>query len=312
MQLPEHIRKSITLISMRNYFALLICSVPVMLSCSVNGDKADAYGNFEAVEVIISSEANGKLTSFDVEEGDQLAPGQLVGSVDSVQLYLTKMQLLANIDAIRSKTQDVRVQIEVLENRRKNLVREKNRVERLLADSAATVKQFDDITGELEVVEKQIVATRSQLTTGNRGLLSEIKPIELKIEQLNDQLKKCTIRNPEQGTVLNKFAYANEITAYGKPLYKIANLGKITLRAYVSGNQLANIKLGQEVKVIIDQDDRDKQLNGTITWISGNAEFTPKVIQTKEERVNLVYAFKILVPHDGELKIGMPGEVYFN
>lgn len=297
---------------MKNKFSILIGLIPLLYSCSGNDDMADAYGNFEAVEVIISSEANGKLLSFDLEEGDLLQEGQLIGHVDSVQLHLNKLQLEASIEAIRSKTQNVKLQIDVLENQKQNLIREKARIERLLVDSAATSKQYEDIAGELVVVEKQILATRSQLNTGNRGLLSEIKPLELKIEQIDDQLKKCLIKNPEKGTVLSKYAYENEITAYGKPLYKVADLEKITLRAYVSGNQLADLKIGQQVKVRIDEDEGDKELSGTVTWVSSNAEFTPKVIQTKEERVNLVYAFKVLVSHDGEVKIGMPGEVYFN
>jgi len=297
---------------MNKYQFYILVLLPWLYSCSGNNDKADAYGNFEAVEVIISSEANGKLLSFNLEEGDKLANGQVLGYVDSVQLYLNKKQLEASIAAIKSKIQNVKVQIDVLENQRENLLREKDRVERLLVDSAATTKQYDDIVGELEVVEKKIVATKSQLNTTNRGILSEIKPLEIKIQQIEDQLRKCIIRNPNEGTVLTKFAFENEITAFGKPLYKIADLDDITLRAYVSGNQLANIKIGQEVVVKVDQDEGEKEFAGRISWISANAEFTPKVIQTKEERVNLVYAFKVLVKNNGELKIGMPGEVYFN
>jgi HlyD family secretion protein len=297
---------------MKSNLAILSYLIPILFSCSGNNDLADAYGNFEAVEVIISAEANGKLMSFNLEEGDLLQKGQLVGYVDSVQLYLSKKQLQASIEAIRSKTQNVKLQIDVLENKKQNLEREKARIERLLADSAATSKQYDDIAGELDVVERQIVATRSQLNTSNRGLLSEIEPLELKIQQIDDQLEKCLIMNPEQGTVLSKYAYENEVTAYGKPLYKIADLEKITLRAYVSGNQLANINIGQDVKVKIDENEGEKEFAGKVTWVSSKAEFTPKVIQTKEERVNLVYAFKVLVSHNGEVKIGMPGEVHFN
>lgn len=297
---------------MKKYLLYILILLPVLYSCLGNGEKADAYGNFEAVEVIISSEANGKLLSFQLEEGDGLEANQMVGYVDTLQLYLNKKQLQASIMAIKSKTQNVQVQIDVLENQKKNLIREKKRVESLLADSAATTKQYDDIIGQLDVVDKQIVATKSQLNTINRGLLGEISPLEVKIEQTEDQIKKSVIVNPNGGTVLTKFAYENEITGYGKPLYKIADLTNITLRGYVSGNQLAELKIGQNVKVNIDQQDGMKELPGQVTWISSNAEFTPKVIQTKEERVNLVYAFKVLVKNDGELKIGMPGEIYFN
>ena len=297
---------------MKKYLLYIITLLPVLHGCIGNGEKADAYGNFEAVEVIISSEANGKLLSFQLEEGDKLEAGQVVGYVDTMQLYLNRKQLQASIKAIKSKTQNVQVQIDVLQKQRINLLREKKRVENLLADSAATTKQYDDIVGQLDVVEKQIVATTSRLNTSNRGLLGEISPLKVKIEQIEDQIRKSVIINPDGGTVLTKFAYENEVTAFGKPLYKIADLKNITLRAYVSGNQLADLKIGQNVKVKIDQQDGMKELSGQVTWISSTAEFTPKVIQTKEERVNLVYAFKVLVKNNGELKIGMPGELFFN
>ena len=204
------------------------------------------------------------------------------------------------------------MQLDVLENQKENLLREVKRAEKLLAENAATQKQFDDLSGQLSVVESQIIATKSQLNTANSGLLSEISPLQARIEQIDDQIKKSVIVNPAPGTVLSKFAYENEVTTFGKPLYKVADLENITLKAYVSGNQLADLKIGNEVKVIIDQDNGEKTMSGTVSWISGAAEFTPKVIQTKEERVSLVYAFKVLVKNDGTLKIGMPGEVYFN
>ncbi len=297
---------------MQKYIIYHLILLQALYSCIGKGEKADAYGNFEAVEVIISSEANGKLLSFQLEEGDELEANQIIGYVDTIQLHLNKKHLQASILAIKSKTQNVHVQIAVLENQKKNLIREKNRIEKLLADSAATTKQYDDIIGQLDVVGKQIVATKSQLNTANRGLLGEVPPLEVKIEQIEDQIQKCIVINPKRGTVLTKYAYVNEVTSFGKPLFKIADLKNITLRAYVSGNQLSNFKIGQKVKVNIDQQDGMKELSGHVTWISSSAEFTPKVIQTKEERVNLVYAFKVLVKNDGELKIGMPGEIYFN
>ncbi len=298
-------------LTMNKYLLYSMLGLSLFQGCNQDSDKADAYGNFEAEEVIISAEATGKLLSFRLEEGDRLKAWQVIGYVDSTQLYLNKKQLGANIEAIKSKTQNVSVQVDVLEKQKANLLREKNRVEKLLADSAATSKQYDDLSGQLDVVKKQIAATKSQLTTANRGLLSEIEPLEVKIEQLEDQIQKCVIINPVAGTVLSKLAYENEITAFGKPLYKIANMEYITLRAYVSGKQLADLKIGQEVIVKIDQNDGEKEHSGTVTWISSSAEFTPKVIQTKEERVNLVYAFKVRVKNDGTLKIGMPGEVEF-
>ena len=291
---------------------LFVAITGLVFSCSGKNEKADAYGNFEAIEVIISSEATGKILSLKLEEGDKLAAETQVGLIDTIQLFLTKKQLEASINALRTKTQNVKVQLDVLEKQKENLLREVKRVEKLLAENAATQKQFDDLSGQLTVVESQITATKSQLNTANAGLLSEINPLLARIEQINDQIKKSVIVNPTPGTVLSKFAYENEVTTFGKPLYKIADLENITLKAYVSGNQLADLKIGHEVKVIIDQNDAEKAMSGTVSWISSTAEFTPKVIQTKEERVSLVYAFKVLVKNDGTLKIGMPGEVYFN
>jgi HlyD family secretion protein len=305
------LKKSILLSITKNY--LLLIALPVALfSCTGRADKADAYGNFEAVEIIISAEGTGKILLLDVEEGDKLAHDTVVGLIDTMQLYLTKQQLVASIVALRSKMQNVKVQIDVLEKQRENLLREVTRVKKLIEENAATQKQYDDLSGQLAVVELQIAATKSQLNTANGGLLSEITPLEAKIAQIDDQIMKSVIRNTEAGTVLSKYAYRGEMTAYGKPLYKIADLENITLKAYVSGEQLANLTLGKEVKVVIDQGDSEKNMTGTVSWISSNAEFTPKVIQTKEERVSLVYAFKVLVKNDGALKIGMPGEVYFN
>lgn len=295
----------------KNISFLLVISL--FISCSDKDGNADAYGNFEAVEVMVSSEANGKIMSLHLEEGDVLDQNDIVGFIDTIQLHLKEEQLQASIQALQSKTQNVKVQIEVLQKQKANLKREKRRVEALLLDSAATSKQLDDINGEIAVTDQRIAATRSQLNTANRGVLGQIKPLQVQIMQLRDQIDKSTIKNPIRGTVLTKYAEENEITSFGKPLYKIADLGKITLRAYISGDQLSQVKLGQEVTVLIDKPDNQYiTYKGTITWISSRAEFTPKIIQTKEERVNMVYAFKVEVPNDGSMKIGMPGEVNFS
>lgn len=281
-------------------------------SCSDKNGEVDAYGNFEAIEVMVSSEANGKIMVLQIDEGDVLDQNTIVGYIDTIQLHLKKEQLKAAIHALHAKTQNVKVQIEVLQKQKTNLLREQRRIEALLLDSAATNKQLDDINGEIVVVDKRIAATRSQLNSVNNGILSEIKPLQVQILQIKDQIDKSIIKNPIKGTVLTKYAEESEITSFGKPLYKIANLEKITLRAYISENQLSQITLGQDVKVRIDApNDEYKSFNGIITWISSSAEFTPKVIQTHEERVNMVYALKVEVPNDGSMKIGMPGEVYF-
>jgi len=298
---------------MKIFISLSALLLLISASCTLEEKTADAYGNFETTDVIISAEATGKLLQFDVEEGEILKAGQLVGIVDTTQLYLKKLQLEASIRAVGGKTQDARPEVEVLETQKKNLLREERRIQSLLKDNAATQKQLDDIEGEIEFVERQINAATANTSTLNRGILSEIEPLRVQIRLIEDQIQKSYIFNPIEGTVLLKLAEPEEFTAIGKPLYKIANLKEMTLRAYVSGIQLSQIKIGQEVTVLIDApENSSKSMKGTISWISSQAEFTPKIVQTKEERVNLVYAVKILVKNDdGSLKIGMPGEVVF-
>lgn len=291
-------------------FIFIIISI---LACSENKKQGDAYGNFEAEEIIISSEANGKIYDLKIMEGDQINAGDTICIVDTTQLYLKKMQLLASAEAIRSKTKDVQVQINVLLEQKNNILREKDRIERLFKDSAATQKQVDDIQGQLALVEKNISATQSTLSSTNQGILAELKPLELQIDQINDNIKKSIILAPSKGTVLSKFVENGELVAFGKAICKIADVENIYLRAYLSGSQLSRIKLADQVKVFIDKDfEEQEEYKGELTWISSKAEFTPKIIQTKEERVNLVYAVKILVKNDGKIKIGMPGEMRFN
>lgn len=292
---------------------LFIFIIVSLAACSENKKQGDAYGNFEAEEIIISSEANGKIYDLKIMEGDQINAGDTICIVDTTQLYLKKMQLLASAEAIRSKTKDVQVQINVLLEQKNNISREKDRIERLFKDSAATQRQFDDIQGQLALVEKNISATQSTLSSTNQGILAELKPLELQIEQINDNIKKSIILAPSNGTVLSKFVENGELVAFGKAICKIADIENIYLRAYISGSQLSRIKLADQVKVFIDKDfEEQEEYKGELTWISSKAEFTPKIIQTKEERVNLVYAVKILVKNDGKIKIGMPGEMRFN
>jgi HlyD family secretion protein len=292
-----------------------ICLIPflVILGCSNRNNDSDAYGNFESTEVTISSEGNGKLIFLKIEEGDELNPGIQAGLVDTLQLYYKKEQLAARISSFYSKTIDIPSQINVLIERKKILEKERERINNLLAANAATQKQLDDLNGEIEVTERELKASQERLEISNKGLLSEIKPIRAQIDEINDQIRRCKINNPIKGTVLAKYAEENEITAFGKPLYKIADLTTVYLRAYISGEQLDDIKIGQKVTVLIDKDNKSfHNYNGIITWISEKSEFTPKIVQTKKERVNLVYAIKIKVANDGRIKIGMPGEVKFN
>jgi len=283
-----------------------------LTACNAEEEKADAYGNFEATEVLVSSEANGKLLKFEVEEGKSLKTNQLVGVVDTSQLYYQMKQLEASIGTISSKTVDAQPQIAVFLEKKENLLREKKRIEALLEDEAATQKQLDDINGEIDFVEKQIASTQDQIATQNRGVLSEANPVEVQIQRIKDQISKSYIYNPIEGTVLSKFAEPSEVTGFGKPLYKIANLQTMTLRVYVSGKQLSSLKMGQKVEVLVDDTKKEmRKYEGQISWIASEAEFTPKTIQTKEERVDMVYAVKIEVKNDGMLKIGMPAEVNF-
>ena len=285
--------------------AILLTAI-ILISCNKNSEKADAYGNFEATEITVSSESNGKIEFLNVEEGEQLKKGSLVGLIDTLQLHYNREQLKASIETVQSKSASVLSQINVLNEQLKTAKIEQTRIQNMYAENAATKRQIDEIDGKVKVIEKQI----SSVQTQNAPILNEIKSIKVQIEKLDDQIKKSKISNPVDGTVLTKYAEPSEITAFGKPLYKIANLNEMELRVYVTETQLAHIKIGQKVTVAIDADNDTKKYEGNITWISAQAEFTPKVIQTKEERANLVYAVKVAVKNDGSLKIGMPAEVW--
>ncbi|MBI1227020.1 MAG: HlyD family efflux transporter periplasmic adaptor subunit [Bacteroidetes bacterium] len=290
---------------------LIFSALTLLFACKKEEKRSDAFGNFEAVETIVSAEANGKLLFLKAKEGEPLKAGELVALVDTTLLHLQKQQLMASLGTIGKKQQDPNPQIAVLEEQKRNLIRERDRVKRLLADKAATPKQLDDMNGQIDVVDAQIKAARRSAGTVNTGILGEKDPVLAQIKVLNEQIRRCYIYNPLNGVVLTKIAEASEVVGFGSPLYKIAALDTLELRAYVSGDQLPNLKIGQQVKVLIDQAGGGVQtLSGTVNWISSKSEFTPKTIQTKEERVNLVYAFKVKVANgDGALKIGMPGEV---
>jgi HlyD family secretion protein len=283
-----------------------------LLGCDNGNGDFDATGTFESEEIIVSSEATGKLVMFQVEDGMQLKQNQIVGIVDTTQLNLKKKQLLASIKAVLSKQPDIETQLASIQKQIETAETEQKRIENLVKSNAATTKQLDDINSQLEVLRKQYNATKSSLTITKQGIQSETLPLIAQVEQIEDQIKKSYIINPIDGTVLTRYAKQDEITSIGKALYKIANLSEMTLRAYVSGDQLGEIKLGQKVKVFVDKGEGDqKEINGEIYWVSSKAEFTPKTIQTKEERANLVYAIKVRVMNDGYLKIGMYGEIKF-
>jgi len=291
---------------MKNYKLLLgLMIASSVISCK-NNEKADGYGNFEATEITVSAENNGKLIQFIVEEGQTLKSNQIIGYIDTIPLNLKKKQLLVSKNVVSSKSKGVLSQINVLNAQLKTAKISKNRIENLLKENAATQQQLDDIDGKIDVLNNQIRSIEIQ----NAPVVNELKNIDVQIQQIDDQLEKSIIENPINGTVLAKYTEPNEITSFGKPLYKIADLTTMQLRVYISEKQLSSIKIGQEVTVKIDDEKGLKNYSGTISWIASEAEFTPKIIQTKEERVNLVYAVKIDVKNDGSLKIGMPAEMW--
>jgi membrane fusion protein YbhG len=312
---------------MNKLIVTLISATAVLFTaCNRNGQKFDASGTFEVDEVVVSAEQSGKILSFNVFEGQAIPKEQVIGIIDAENLSLQKEQMQASIEALHEKTSDVLPQIKLLQEQMavqqsqlNNLQHERTRIENLLKQDAATGKQLDDITSQIDVLQKQMDVTRQQInvqrtntSTQNRSVLSEKKPLEKRVEQLSEQISKAQIVNPVNGTVITKYAEAGEVTSAGKALYKIANLDTLTLRAYITGTQLPQIKLNQLVKVMIDSGAKAyREYPGTITWVADKAEFTPKTIQTREERANLVYAIKVRVKNDGYLKIGMYGEVMF-
>jgi HlyD family secretion protein len=288
---------------------IIIATIAILsslISCNSN-QRADGYGNFEATEITISAENNGKLLMFNVEEGNILKSNDFIGYIDTIPLALKKEQLLVSKNVISSKSKGVLSQISVLKAQLKTALISKNRIENLLKSNAGTQQQLDDINGKIDVIKQQIISVEIQ----NAPVVNELKSIDVQLLQLEDQLQKSMITNPINGTVLAKYAEPYEITSFGKPLYKIADLSLMQLRVYISETQLSSIKIGQEVTVKIDTNNKEMEnFTGIISWIANEAEFTPKIIQTKEERVNLVYAVKIDVKNNGSLKIGMPAEMW--
>lgn len=296
-------------------------------SCKNHENDFDASGTFEAVETIVSAQGNGIIRSFNIHEGETLDSGIMVGYIDTTQLFLKKKQLEAQVKSMGFKLPDIaaqtaqfKQQAAVIQSRLNYLLKERSRIENLVKADAATPKQLDDINAQIKEAQQQIKAIQQQgaaqasaLKTQRSGISGEVAPLYIQIEQIEDQLNKSRIINPVRGTVLTKFAEADEMATIGKPLYTIADLSTIILRAYITGDQFASIKRGQKVKVMVDDaSGKSKVYEGVIEWISDKAEFTPKTIQTKDERANLVYAIKIRVKNDGTLKIGMYGEVKFD
>lgn len=281
----------------------------LVASCSSEAEF-DAQGTFEATEVIISSEATGRILNFATEEGMTVGANQTLGEIDSIQLHLQRNELAARQSALLGSRPNTQKQVASL---REQIVSQKNelrRVENMYKDGAATQKQLDDIEAQIKILESQLVATLSTLDNNNATINGNSAALEAQIAALNDRIAKCRIVSPISGTVLVKYAEAGEFATVGKPLLKIADLENIYLRAYFTSAQLANINLGDEVTVVADFGSNNRyNYTGRIMWISSECEFTPKTIQTKDSRANLVYAVKIAVKNDGRLKIGLAGDV---
>lgn len=283
-----------------------IILVVALSSCDHRNDLSDAYGNFEVEDVIVSAEANGKLLQFNVQEGAKIEAGIKLGLIDTIQATLQIKQLEAQQMAVKSKIAGVKAQVAAQEQQKANIQISYNRVLKLVDGGVATQQQKDDLEGQLKLVDKQIEASKTQIVSINK----EIEVIESQKQLLEEQLSKCTINSPVSGVVLEKYIRAGEMAVAGKPLFKIADLSSLDLRCYISGDKLSQVKLGERVKVLIDSGKETlDELDGAISWISSEAEFTPKIIQTKEERVKMVYAIKVKVKNDGRLKVGMPGEM---
>ncbi|MBN2613054.1 MAG: HlyD family efflux transporter periplasmic adaptor subunit [Bacteroidales bacterium] len=290
------------------YSAQLLLLLGIM-ACGNGNDIADAYGNFESEEIIVSSQSTGELINFYVEDGDEIAEGMFAGITDTVPVSLQLDQLCAQMKTLAAKKINIQAQEEVQREQLKNLERETRRIENLYKQQAATEQQYEDLLGKLNVTKAQLKSVETQyqaVNAENEVLVSQMRLLE-------NQLQKCKIINPVKGRVLETYVNKGELVTAGKALYKIANLDEMELKVYVSGSQLAGIKIGDNVKVMIDKAKNEPgEYQGTVSWISSETEFTPKIIQTREERVNMVYGIRIKVKNDGSIKIGMPGEVVFS
>lgn len=284
-------------------------------SCSNKDQDYDASGSFEATEIIVSAEASGKIERLSLIEGQHLVKDEHVGLIDTTQLFLQKMSLLSNVKGVRSQLPNIGTQTASVKEQINTLEREKHRTTNLIQANAATQKQLDDINAQIGVLKKQLSASESTLQKSSQNISAQSTAMDIQIAQIEDRLRKSIISSPITGIVLNKYAEEGELANMGTPLFKIADIDNMTLRVYVTNDQLSSIKLNDKVQVFVDQGgdsaDNRKLYEGVVTWISDKSEFTPKTIQTKNERANLVYAMKVSVRNDGYLKIGMYGEVKF-
>ena len=292
-----------------------ICSVAIGLvlgACTSQEEQYDASGIFETTEVIVSAKGTGELQSFQVEEGQAVRQGEVLGWIDTLQLSLKDRQLAASLLATESKRLDEKRQVAHLRQQIENLQREKERFTALLNAKATTAKQVDDIDYQIKVLQNQLVATQEQINSSNSSLSRQSESIQAQRAQMEDQIRNAMISSPITGTVLTKYAEQGEFVVPGKALFKVADVSQMKLRAYITADQLTQLQIGQAVAVYADRGITDrKRYAGRVVWIADKAEFTPKTIQTRNERANLVYAVKIAVENDGFIKRGMYGEVRF-
>ena len=287
---------------------LIAFAALILAGCKNKTGEADAYGNFEATEVIISAETAGRIIRFDKDEGSPVEKGETIALVDTTLIHLQKAEIDAGINSVKTRISSIIAQDEILNQQIQNLNINIGRVEKMLKDDAATQKQLDDMTGQVAVLKKQIIANNTQKVS----VAAELAVYESRKASLNEQVFRSCVKSPLNGSIIEKYSEAGEVTAPGKPLAKIADLSVVKLKVYVSGAQLGKIKTGQQCGVRIDDGKKGfRSFSGVITWVSDKAEFTPKIIQTKEERVTFVYAVNINVSNDGTLKSGMPGEAIF-
>lgn len=293
------------------YSSLLVLALAIT-SCGKGNKAYDASGVFESTEVTVSAEGNGRIMSLDLQEGDKLEAGAVVGCIDTVQLYLSKIQLEASRRAVGSGRLNISRQIAALESQIAKQRQELDRFTKLEQAGASNRKQVEDIQAQLDILERQLAAQKESLQNTNSNVSGQADALEAQVMQLEDKIRKCVITSPVSGTILAKYSEAGELAVQGRALFKVADLDNIRLRAYITADQLTGLKLGQSVKVFADQGTSGrKEYAGTLVWISDKAEFTPKTIQTRDERANLVYAVKIAVKNDGLIKLGMYGEVKF-
>ena len=293
------------------YSSLLVLAL-AMTACGKGNKVYDASGVFESTEVTVSAEGNGRIMNLDIQEGDQLEAGAVVGCIDTVQLYLSKIQLEASRRAVGSGRLNISRQIAALESQIAKQRQELDRFTKLEQAGASNRKQVEDIQAQLDILERQLAAQKESLQNTNSNVSGQADALEAQVMQLEDKIRKCVITSPISGTILAKYSETGELAVQGRALFKVADLDNIRLRAYITADQLTGLKLGQSVKVFADQGTSGrKEYAGTLVWISDKAEFTPKTIQTRDERANLVYAVKIAVKNDGLIKLGMYGEVKF-